>query len=62
MGLAMAGVDVRTPTVVLASFLDWCRDTKTSPGAEALEAYAARSYDLWPVRDNSRGAVGAIRH
>src|SRR5579863_4935723 len=38
MALAMAGVDVKMATVGLAQFLDWCRDSRTPPGAQALEA------------------------
>ena len=62
IGLVMAGVEVKTPTVVFTQFLDWCRDTRTLPGAQALEAFAARSYDLWPVLSDPHGAIGAYRH
>ena len=62
LGLAMAGVDVKTPTVLLTRFIDWCDETKTRPGERALEAFAARSYDLWPVRDDAAGALGQKRH
>ena len=53
MGLAMAGVDVRMPKVVLSPFLGWCDDTKTRPNGRALETFAAQSYGLWPVHDQS---------
>jgi hypothetical protein len=62
MALSMAGVDVRMATIVLAQFLDWCRDRRALPGAQALEAFAARSYDLWPARSDPHGAIGAYRH
>jgi hypothetical protein len=61
-GLTMAGVNVKVVPVVLTSFLGWCRDTKTSPSARALETFAGRSYDLRQGRDGSLGAAGERRH
>jgi hypothetical protein len=61
IGLILAGVDVKMAPVVLTSFLGWCRDTNTSPGARALETFAGRSYDLRPSRDGSLGATGERR-
>jgi|SRR5579872_7480458 hypothetical protein len=58
IGLAMAGLDVKMIPVTLASFLSWCRDTKTLPGARALESFACRSYDLRQSPYRMRAAVG----
>jgi hypothetical protein len=39
-GLGMAGVEVRIVPVTVASFLEWCRRTKTTPSERSLETFA----------------------
>jgi hypothetical protein len=40
IGLAMAGVDVKTVEVALSPFLAWCRLTERLPSERALDAFA----------------------
>jgi hypothetical protein len=41
IGLSMAGVDVRTVSIVLSPFLAWCRLTETAPSERSLDAFAS---------------------
>ena len=41
MSLAMAGVDARVVTVLLSSFLTWCKLSNVVPTEQALDAFAA---------------------
>jgi hypothetical protein len=41
MGLAMAGVEVKTVSVVLSPFLAWCRLTDSPPSEQALDLFAS---------------------
>ena len=51
MGLAMAGVEVRTIPIEIALFIDWCRETRTRPSEASLDIFAAQQcHDLSPVR------------
>jgi hypothetical protein len=41
IGLAMAGVEVKTIEVVLSPFLAWCRLTDSAPSERALDLFAS---------------------
>jgi hypothetical protein len=63
IGLSMAGVEVRMVPITLATFLAWCRETKTPLSAGALETFAGLSCDLRPKQDHPLGAaIRTIMH
>jgi hypothetical protein len=60
MGLTFAGVDVRMTPIALGEFLMWCRDTKTTSSARALETFAGLGCDLSPKHSDSHPVAIAL--
>ena len=57
IGLAMAGVDVKTIDVVLSPFLAWCRLSEIPASERALDAFASM---ILPLRDAPPAATIGI--